>query len=228
MLEALGHDPRLPAAWQGVELKLRYHGRRLRLRAGHDRLELATDDPVPVRLPGRRGGPSPARCQLAAVRPGLEGGAEMSTILATIDATAAARPVLHTAVLGRRLRLPVVALQVRQDGVEPERLLAARAAAEPRLAVGVLAWATVGALGGTDAMAMLGVRGHPAGPRPAGSTALAVANYPSKPVVVVPPEPHDPPPAGLHRVLVPLDGTPDAARPWSGPCAGSPARASRS
>jgi nucleotide-binding universal stress UspA family protein len=154
----------------------------------------------------------------------------MSTILATIDATAAARPVLHTAVvLGRRLRLPVVALQVRQDGVEPERLLAARAAVELRLAVGVPAQAIVGALGGTDvAMAVLGVRGHPAGPRPAGSTALAVANYPSKPVVVVPPEPHDPPPAGLHRVLVPLDGTPDAARPWSGPCAGLPAQASRS
>ena len=39
-----------------------------------------------------------------------------------------------------------------------------------------------------------------------------MANHASKPVVVVPPEPRDPPPAGLHRVLVPLDGTPDAAR----------------
>jgi nucleotide-binding universal stress UspA family protein len=156
----------------------------------------------------------------------------MSTILAAIDASAAARPVLHTAVvLGRRLRLPVVALHVCQDGVEPERLLAARAAVELRLAVGVPAQAIVGAIGGTDvAMAVLGVRGHPAGPRPAGSTALAVANHPSKPVVVVvvPPEPHDPPSAGLHRVQVPLDGTPDAARPWSRPCAGSPAQASRS
>ena len=138
----------------------------------------------------------------------------MSTILAAIDASAAARPVLDTAVvLGRRLRLPVVALHVRQDGVEPERLLAARAAVELRLAVGVPAQAIVGALGGTDvAMAVFGVRGHPGGPRPAGSTALAVASQASKPVVVVPPEPQDPPPAGLHRVLVPLDGTPDAAR----------------
>jgi trehalose/maltose hydrolase-like predicted phosphorylase len=51
-VEALGLDPRLPAAWQAVELRLRYHGRRLHLRAGHDRLELATDGPVPVRLPG--------------------------------------------------------------------------------------------------------------------------------------------------------------------------------
>jgi trehalose/maltose hydrolase-like predicted phosphorylase len=51
-LEALGLDPCLPAAWRAVELRLRYHGRRLRVRAGHDRLELATDGPVPVRLPG--------------------------------------------------------------------------------------------------------------------------------------------------------------------------------
>ena len=32
------------------------------------------------------------------------------------------------------------------------------------------------------------------------------------PLVVVPPVPRDPPPAGLHRVLVPLDGTPTAAQ----------------
>ncbi|HSO54875.1 MAG TPA: glycosyl hydrolase family 65 protein, partial [Actinomycetes bacterium] len=50
--DALGLDPRLPGAWGSVELRLRYHGRRLRLRAGHDQLELATDGPVPVRLPG--------------------------------------------------------------------------------------------------------------------------------------------------------------------------------
>ena len=50
--DALGIDPRLPGAWDAVELRLRYHGRRLRVRAGHDQLELATDGPVPIRLPG--------------------------------------------------------------------------------------------------------------------------------------------------------------------------------
>jgi trehalose/maltose hydrolase-like predicted phosphorylase len=50
--EALELDPCLPATWETVAVRLRYHGRRLRLRAGHDRLELATDGPVPVRLPG--------------------------------------------------------------------------------------------------------------------------------------------------------------------------------
>jgi nucleotide-binding universal stress UspA family protein len=70
----------------------------------------------------------------------------------------------------------------------------------------------VAAVGGTEvAVAVLGVRGNPAGRRPAGSTALAVATRATKPVVVVPPEPRDPPRAGLHRVLVPLDGTADAA-----------------
>jgi hypothetical protein len=43
-------------------------------------------------------------------------------------------------------------------------------------------------------------------------TALAVATHAAKPVVVVPPDPRDPPPTGLHRVLVPLDGTADTAR----------------
>jgi trehalose/maltose hydrolase-like predicted phosphorylase len=49
---ALELDPCRPAAWETVELRLRYHGRRLHLRAGHDRLDLVTDGPVPVRLSG--------------------------------------------------------------------------------------------------------------------------------------------------------------------------------
>jgi trehalose/maltose hydrolase-like predicted phosphorylase len=50
--QALELDPCLPPAWERVGVRLRYHGRRLQLRAGHDHLELATDGPVPVRLPG--------------------------------------------------------------------------------------------------------------------------------------------------------------------------------
>jgi trehalose/maltose hydrolase-like predicted phosphorylase len=50
--QALELDPCLPAAWETVELRLRYAGRRLHLRAGRDHLELATDGPVPVRLAG--------------------------------------------------------------------------------------------------------------------------------------------------------------------------------
>lgn len=50
--QALELDPCLPAAWEAVELRLLYHGRRLHLRIGHDHLELASDGPVPVRLAG--------------------------------------------------------------------------------------------------------------------------------------------------------------------------------
>ena len=50
--DTLGLAPCLPQAWHAVELRLRYHGVRLGVRAGHDQLELATDGPVPVRLPG--------------------------------------------------------------------------------------------------------------------------------------------------------------------------------
>ena len=49
----------------------------------------------------------------------------MSMILACIDASAAARPVLQTAMaLGQTLALPVVALHVRQDAVEPPQQFA--------------------------------------------------------------------------------------------------------
>ena len=138
----------------------------------------------------------------------------MTTILAAVDASAAAQPVLDTATaLGRTLRMPLVAFHVRQDGAEVERQLTERAGIELRLATGTPAEAIVAALDHAEvALAVLGARGHPAGRRPAGSTALAVATSAAKPVVVVPPEPQDPPPAGLHRVLVPLDGTADTAR----------------
>jgi nucleotide-binding universal stress UspA family protein len=135
----------------------------------------------------------------------------MTSILAAIDASAAARPVLETAAgLGRALRLPVVAFHARLDGDEVERLLAEAAGVELRVASGPPVEAIVAATAEeTVALCVLGVRGLPSGRRP-GSTALAVAARATKPLVVVPPLPRDPP-AGLRRVLVPLDGTPAAA-----------------
>jgi trehalose/maltose hydrolase-like predicted phosphorylase len=50
--ETLGVDPRLPAAWEAVALRLRFHGRRVRVRAGHDRLDLTVDGPIRVEVPG--------------------------------------------------------------------------------------------------------------------------------------------------------------------------------
>jgi trehalose/maltose hydrolase-like predicted phosphorylase len=48
----LGVDPRLPAAWDTVALRLRFHGRGVQVRAGHDRLEVTVDGPVVVEVPG--------------------------------------------------------------------------------------------------------------------------------------------------------------------------------
>ena len=50
--DVLGVDPRLPAAWEAVALRLRFHGRRVRVRAGHDRLDLTVDGPVLIEFPG--------------------------------------------------------------------------------------------------------------------------------------------------------------------------------
>jgi trehalose/maltose hydrolase-like predicted phosphorylase len=49
---ALGLDPCLPSSWTSVTMRLRYHGRRLQIRAGHDHLEVTTDGPLRVELPG--------------------------------------------------------------------------------------------------------------------------------------------------------------------------------
>ena len=139
----------------------------------------------------------------------------MSTILACIDASAAARPVLQTAVaLGKTLGLPVAALHVHQDGeVEPARQFADAAGVQLRVATGASIDMITAALADDQiALGVLGVRGLPGGRRPAGHTALAVARQVAVPLVVVPPVLRDPTPAGLHRVLVPLDGTVTAAQ----------------
>ena len=138
----------------------------------------------------------------------------MSMILACIDASAAARPVLQAAVaLGQTLALPVVALHVCGDDVEPPRQFADAAGVQLRVATGAAIDTITAALAEEEvALGVLGVRAVPGGRRPAGHTALAVARHTTKPLVVVPPVPRDPPPAGLHRVLVPLDGTGAAAR----------------
>ena len=138
----------------------------------------------------------------------------MSMILAGIDASAAARPVLQTAMaLGQTLALPVVALHVRQDDVEPPQQFADAAGVQLRVVIGAPIDTIAGALAAEAvALGVLGVRGVPGGRRPAGHTALAVARWAVKPLVVVPPVPRDSPPVGLRRVLVPLDGTVTAAQ----------------
>ena len=48
--DALVVAPRLPAAWRGVDVTVRFRGVRVRVEARHDHVTVVTDAPVPVRL----------------------------------------------------------------------------------------------------------------------------------------------------------------------------------
>ncbi|MCO8128470.1 glycoside hydrolase family 65 protein [Acidimicrobiia bacterium EGI L10123] len=45
-------DPQLPPAWDGLRLRVRFHGSRVRVRIGHEELHLESDRPVPVHVDG--------------------------------------------------------------------------------------------------------------------------------------------------------------------------------
>jgi trehalose/maltose hydrolase-like predicted phosphorylase len=45
-------DPQLPPAWDGLRLRVRFHGSRVRVRIGHEELHLESDRPVPVLVDG--------------------------------------------------------------------------------------------------------------------------------------------------------------------------------
>jgi nucleotide-binding universal stress UspA family protein len=131
----------------------------------------------------------------------------MRTVLAALDNSLAARPVLATATnLARVFGATVEAVHVGDDG---DRIAAAEAAAagvELRTLPGPTVPALVAASDDDRvAVLVLGARGFPVGGRPIGSTALEVITSLPKPVVVVPPDAL--PREGVQRVLVPLEGT---------------------
>jgi nucleotide-binding universal stress UspA family protein len=131
----------------------------------------------------------------------------MRTVLAAIDNSAAARPVLTAArLLARLLDADVEAITVRIDGASTAHDLAAREHIPLRITSGVVVEQLVTAAAADDvAFVVLGARAVPAGRRPLGSTALAVATALRKPVLVVPPDVQVP--QELRRVLIPLEGT---------------------
>jgi nucleotide-binding universal stress UspA family protein len=128
----------------------------------------------------------------------------MNKILAAIDNSAVARPVLDVASLvADLLGAEIEAVHAREDGDQTARA-AAEAAGIPLRSIGkpvVAALVEAGAASDVVAIA-LGARGIEAGRRPAGHVALQLALSLPKPLVVVPPEA-----AGqLQRILVPLNG----------------------
>ena len=130
----------------------------------------------------------------------------MSTIIAALDNSVAARPVLSTSVsLARLLDADVEAVHVKTDGADVVRRAVETAELPLRMLKGPVRTALLQASQAEDVTALvLGARGTPVGRRLLGSTALAVAASLPKPIVVVPPDLR--PPESLRRALVPLEG----------------------
>lgn len=131
----------------------------------------------------------------------------MSKVLAAIDNSAAAGPVLSAArAVAGLLGVEVEAVHAPEDGYRTA-LAAAEAAGVPfRITETPGVPGLVEAAEGSDvAQVVLGARGTHGGRRPAGHVALILARSVRKPLVVVPPD--VPLPVVLHRILVPLDGT---------------------
>jgi nucleotide-binding universal stress UspA family protein len=140
----------------------------------------------------------------------------MSRVIAAIDNTAAARPVLAAgATISRFLEADLEAVHVREDGDATVRA-AAKAARVPlqELVIGGRSQSKVGALleaaAARDVEAVVvGARASRIGRLPAGHVALELIVSLRKPLVVVPP--HAAVADSLRRILVPLDGAPATA-----------------
>jgi nucleotide-binding universal stress UspA family protein len=131
----------------------------------------------------------------------------MTRVLAALDNSPAAQPVLATATaLAQLLGSEVDAVHVRDGDERIAHAVADRGDRALTELDGPVVEALIAAASAEDvAMAVLGARGTPGGARPAGSTALAVATSVSTPTVLVPPDASDP--EHVERILVPLEGT---------------------
>jgi nucleotide-binding universal stress UspA family protein len=133
-------------------------------------------------------------------------------IIAAIDNSAAARPVLAGALaLAGVLGASVEAVHVSDDGGGTAQASAESFGVPFRAAAGNPFQVLLDLSARDDVVAVaVGARGRPGGARPAGHLALALADSIDKPVLVVPP---DAQPTGyLQRVVLAMEGTPAKAR----------------
>ena len=133
-------------------------------------------------------------------------------VVAFLDSSAATGPVLEAAgalatVIGAR----VDAFHVTNAAAGTARVAAARAAVPFQEIEGELPDTLIDLADDDDvAVAVIGARGQPSGPRPAGHVALSLLAGSHKPLLVVPPNGAGGP-RRFRRALVPLDGTADTA-----------------
>lgn len=133
-------------------------------------------------------------------------------VIAAIDDSAAARPVIEVAVtFARAVGARVEALHVGEDSARTARAVAESQGVELHTARGEVSDGIADAAAPDDVHAIvLGARGRPAGARPAGHVVLDVMTRVDKPVVVVPPDAARP--DRLERVLVAINGRPRPTR----------------
>jgi nucleotide-binding universal stress UspA family protein len=131
----------------------------------------------------------------------------MKTVVAALDNSLAGTPVLAAArALASLLDARLEALHVRTNGDRTARNAAEAAGVPLRTLSGPVVERLLEAGEAEDVVALaLGARATPAGARPLGGTAAAVATALLKPVIVVPPEAR--PPEAFRRVLVPLEAS---------------------
>lgn len=139
----------------------------------------------------------------------------MRNLLAALDASTAARPVLETALgIGQLMDAEVEAVHVRDGPVDTPRWLADQYDVPLRILEGPVTASLLGALADPDVIAaVFGARATPGGRRPVGGTALDVLERADKPIVVVPPEAFGVSPRPFRRLLVPLEGSEQSSRP---------------
>jgi nucleotide-binding universal stress UspA family protein len=140
----------------------------------------------------------------------------MNIVLAALDTTAAARPVLEAALrIGQLTGSNVEAVHVhrgRLDSVETPESLAARSKVPFRVLEGPVEPALLAAVGAPEVLAaVVGARATPGGRRPVGRTARHILEHTDKPVVIVPPDAIVP--SSFRRILVPLEGTEASSQP---------------
>jgi nucleotide-binding universal stress UspA family protein len=136
----------------------------------------------------------------------------MSTILAAVDRTPTARPVLETArLLARTFHADGEALHVVAPGEEAPTSLAATAGMPLRILTGDPVETICDAVTENVDLAVLGARRGASGGQPVGHVAFEVMTRLEVPVVVVPPDAWDHLPHTLHKALVPLDAATAAA-----------------
>ncbi|HVV37194.1 MAG TPA: universal stress protein [Acidimicrobiales bacterium] len=133
----------------------------------------------------------------------------MTTVLAAIDDSPAAAPVLRGAqALAGTLGIDVRALHVVDNGGDTAAAVAVHAAVPVQHVRGDPTAAIIDAAAGADvAVVAVGARRDATGARPAGHVARAVMTGAVKPVLVVAPDARLPTDGRFRRALLPLDGT---------------------